>query len=102
MQIKDLLNEAKAIIQNCDFALNDFTSAENHSIIEVIKKDFIEISISLEKSGTIPVLNKQRNIYSTFIITDSANLSFNRDLFDLVFIFAEKIKKINKTNIYIK
>lgn len=102
MEIKDLLNDAEIIIQNCDYVLNNSTLTENYSVIDVIKREFTDIANSIEKSGTIPVLNKQRKIYSTFIITDSANLSINRDLFDLVFIFAEKIKKINQSSIHIK
>lgn len=102
MEIKDLLNDAKVIIQNCNFALNNYTFAENHNVINVIKKEFIDISNSIERNETIPVMNKQRKIYSTYIITDSANLSINRDLFDLVFDFAENIKKINKTYISVK
>lgn len=101
MTIKDLLNDAYIILQKCDLALNNIPT-ENHSIINVLKHEFGEIAISIEKNGVVPVLNKNRDIYSTRLIVDSANLSINKELFNLIFVFAENIKKADKKFISIK
>ncbi len=101
-KVKNLLADAKMITESCDAALNNSDSTDNHQVIKIIKKEFIEIVNSIEKNETIPVLDKHRKIYSTFIILDSANLSMNQDLFNLVYMFAKRIKKVHKKYLQIK
>ena len=101
MTIKDLLNEAYIILQKCDLALTN-NSTENHLIINILKREFEEITMNIEKDGAVSVLNKNRDTYSTRLIVDSANLSINKELFDLIFTFAENIKKVDKKFISIK
>ena len=94
-----LLNLAQEIINLCDLSISEKTT--NIEIIKIIKREFEKQINSLKTDKKAVVLNSKRDIWAARTIIDSADLNYDKELFDKVFEFEKLCKKLkaNEVNI---
>ncbi len=96
--IEKLLVLAQEIIDLCTLSENK-ESATNIEVIKLIKREFEKQYNSLDINKKAIVLNKKRDIWATRTIIDSADLKYNKDLFDKVFEFEKLCKKLKVNDV---
>ena len=100
--IEQLKLQAKEIILMCDniIALHN---SPNEFVINVIKHEFELIHDSLKKEGRVIVLTKEKDLFASRLIYDSApDLKCDSNLFDKVFEFEKACKKLDFKCVIIK
>lgn len=90
---EQLLICAKEIIVLCDSIIKENTSP-NIDVIKIIKREFEIQYNSLNSKYKVVVLNKEKDLWASRTITDSAYFEFDQVLFDKVFQFAKLCKKL--------
>lgn len=95
-----LLNLAKEILDSCSVILKEQISP-NVDVVRIIKSEFEKQYNSIYEVGKLIVLNKKRDLWASRIITDSANLNFDKNLFELVFKFSELCRKAPSTDLIV-
>lgn len=95
--MEKLIANAKNIIKACDRHI--LKGTKNEFEINVIKREFIQQVESMSNLRKVIVLNKRQEVYSCRLIIDSADLNFDKELFDMVFDFGKVCKKLNANQI---
>ncbi len=91
----NLLNEqAHVILTLCNADIEK--KGPNYDILNIIKKEFAEITECIEREGKIKVLNKRKQLLSSKIIIDSADFNFNKELFFKIEKFSRKCARLPK------
>ena len=99
--LRCLESVALEIVSCCHRDLK-YGSSENRGVIQIILNEFQTILDSIRTNGTIPVLNGERQLWSTRTIVDSANFAWNEELFDKVRDFSKLCKRIDKKYVTVK
>lgn len=78
----------------------------NHSpnifVVKAIKREFESIQHTITRDKKIVVLTKNKDIWASKLIIDSANLEYDSNLFNKVFEFEKLCKKLLRTQIKIQ
>lgn len=88
--VKDMIHQCQDILSD------DSSKTPNRNIIEVILREFQEISDYIEKYNQILLLNKKRQLWSIRTIIDSADYSYDNELFDQVRSFQNMCKELDE------
>lgn len=89
------------IINLCQQTLLNKTT-ENTEVIKIILQEFKEILISIEATDKIPVLNKNRDLWASRTMIDSADFNYDDELFSLIREFQKICRKIEVKFIKVK
>lgn len=89
------------IIDLCQQTLLDKTT-ENVEVIKIILREFKEILISIDANDKIPVLNKNRDLWATRTMIDSADFNYDDELFSQIREFQKLCRKIEEKFIKVK
>lgn len=89
----NLLSLITEILDLCKFTLEEDKSA-NTEVVKIIKNEFEKQYESIKNEKKVIVLNKNRDIWATRTINDSADFNFDSNLFKLVYNFADLVKKV--------
>lgn len=93
VKINLLKEEANEIIALCVKELK--TETPNVYVLKTIKEEFEKIIECIEQKGQIRVINSRKQLFSSKIISDSADFNFNKELFLKVADFSNKCEKIS-------
>ncbi len=99
--IEQLKIMCKEIIELCDgcIALNE---SPNIPVIEIVKREFELIQETLLNEEKVIVLTKNKDLWASRTIIDSADYKDDPDLFDKVFKFEKACKKLPMKNLSVK
>ena len=76
---------AEKIVKACKITLTDKNfQTPNYKIVKVILSEFQVILQYMERQNKVLLLNKKKELWSIKIIIDSADYSYDADLFDMV------------------
>lgn len=91
--IEELKIRAKEILAFCDLAIKD-NQSPNLDVIKIIKREFVNQYNSLTEKCKAIVINKNRDLWAVRSINDSADLKYDKVLFEKVFEFAKLCKRL--------
>ena len=98
--IEKLLNVAQEIVDLCNLSLNDKANP-NFEVITVVKREMESLIASLKTDKKAIVLNKERHIWASRVIGDSANFDYDNNIFDKVLEFKNLCRKLKKDEIIV-
>lgn len=91
------------IIDLCQQTLLDKTTG-NTEVIKIILREFKKILISIDTNDKIPVVYKNRDLWATRTMIDSADFNYDNELFSLIREFQNLSRKIDaefiQVNVY--
>ena len=91
---------SREIIAICEERIAENTSP-NLFVIQVVKREFESILNSIITEGKVIVLTKRKDLFACRSIVDSGELEYDKDLFEKVYAFQTKCKKLPRENINI-